>query len=89
MLSPVPSLSSQPRLPRVELFRLLAEPGRLQLLALCEEEELSVSELATLLDDSQPQMSQADGSPIDAFGHVACRPVGADKAPRATSGAGS
>ncbi len=58
MLSPVPSLSSQPRLPRVELFRLLAEPGRLQLLALCEEEELSVSELATLLDDSQPQMSR-------------------------------
>jgi ArsR family transcriptional regulator len=58
VLSPVPSLSSQPRLPRVELFRLLAEPGRLQLLALCEEEELSVSELATLLDDSQPQMSR-------------------------------
>jgi DNA-binding transcriptional ArsR family regulator len=46
------------RLPRVELFRLLAEPGRLQLLALCEEEELSVSELATLLDDSQPQVSR-------------------------------
>jgi DNA-binding transcriptional ArsR family regulator len=47
-----------PRLPRVELFRLLAEPGRLQLLALCEAEELSVSELATLLDDSQPQVSR-------------------------------
>ena len=46
------------RLPRVELFRLLAEPGRLQLLALCEVEELSVSELATLLDDSQPQVSR-------------------------------
>ncbi|HEY1087885.1 MAG TPA: metalloregulator ArsR/SmtB family transcription factor [Archangium sp.] len=49
---------SLPRLPRVELFRLLAEPGRLQLLALCEAEELSVSELATLLDDSQPQVSR-------------------------------
>lgn len=47
-----------PRLPRVELFRLLAEPGRLQLLALCEAEELSVSELATLLDDGQPQVSR-------------------------------
>lgn len=47
-----------PRLPRVELFRLLAEPGRLQLLALCEAEELSVSELAALLEDSQPQMSR-------------------------------
>ncbi len=31
----------------------------------------------------------ADGTPIDAFGHVACRPLGADKALRATSGAGS
>ncbi len=58
MLTPVPSLSIAPRLPRVELFRLLAEPGRLQLLALCEAEELSVSELASLLDDSQPQMSR-------------------------------
>lgn len=46
------------KLPRVELFRLLAEPGRLQLLALCEAEELSVGELATLLDDSQPQVSR-------------------------------
>jgi DNA-binding transcriptional ArsR family regulator/SAM-dependent methyltransferase len=57
MLTPATTLSP-PRLPRVELFRLLAEPGRLQLLALCEEEELAVSELATLLDDSQPQMSR-------------------------------
>lgn len=55
-----PALASPtvPRLPRVELFRLLAEPGRLQLLALCDAEELSVSELATLLDDSQPQVSR-------------------------------
>lgn len=45
-------------LPRVELFRLLAEPGRLQLLALCEAEALSVSELAALLNDSQPQVSR-------------------------------
>lgn len=50
--------SSQARLPRVELFRLLAEPGRLQLLALCDAEELSGSELALLLQDSQPQMSR-------------------------------
>ena len=35
-----------PRLPsRVELFRLFSEPGRLQLLALCAEEELAVGEL--------------------------------------------
>ncbi len=58
MIPALAHLPAAPRLPRVELFRLLAEPGRLQLLALCEAEELSVSELATLLDDSQPQMSR-------------------------------
>lgn len=46
------------KLPRVDLFRLLSEPARLQLLALCAEEELSVSELAGLLEDSQPQVSR-------------------------------
>jgi ArsR family transcriptional regulator len=45
-------------MPRVELFKLFAEPGRLQVLALCAEDELSVSELAALLDDSQPQVSR-------------------------------
>jgi DNA-binding transcriptional ArsR family regulator len=49
---------SDVRLPRVELFKLLAEAARLQVLALCEEEELSVGELATLLHDSQPQISR-------------------------------
>lgn len=44
--------------PRVELFRLFSEPGRLQVLALCAEEELSVSELALVLQDSQPQVSR-------------------------------
>ncbi len=58
MIPALAHLPHPPRLPRVELFRLLAEPGRLQLLALCEAEELSVSELATLLEDSQPQMSR-------------------------------
>ncbi len=57
-MQPALSTPSAPRLPRVELFRLLAEPGRLQLLALCEDEALSVSELATLLGDSQPQVSR-------------------------------
>jgi ArsR family transcriptional regulator len=45
-------------LPRVDLFRLFSEPGRLQVLALCAEEELAVSELATVLADSQPQVSR-------------------------------
>jgi ArsR family transcriptional regulator len=49
---------SPPRLTRVELFRVLAEASRLKVLALCAEEELSVSELAMLLDDSQPQVSR-------------------------------
>jgi ArsR family transcriptional regulator len=61
-LSPVLSLTTPATagrsMPRVELFKLFAEPGRLQVLALCAEEELSVSELATLLDDSQPQVSR-------------------------------
>lgn len=43
---------------RVELYRLLSEPGRLQVLALCAEEELSIGELSALLDDSQPQLSR-------------------------------
>ena len=46
------------RLGRVDLYRLLADPGRLQILALCAEEELSVGELGSLLNESQPQVSR-------------------------------
>lgn len=49
---------SAPAISRVELFRLLSDPDRLQILALCAEEELSVGELSELLRDSQPQMSR-------------------------------
>src|SRR3954449_9999702 len=53
------SPSALPRLPsRVELFGLFSETGRLQLLALCAEEELAVGELSVLLKDSQPQVSR-------------------------------
>ena len=52
----VPALSRLPS--RVELFRLFSETGRLQLLALCAEEELAVGELSALLKDSQPQVSR-------------------------------
>ncbi len=52
------STSGSRAMPRVELFKLFAESGRLQVLALCAEDELSVSELAALLDDSQPQVSR-------------------------------
>lgn len=43
---------------RWALYRLLAEPGRLRLLALVAEAELSVGELAELLEDSQPNVSR-------------------------------
>lgn len=47
------------RLPaRLELFSLFSEAGRLQVLALCSEEELSVGELSQLLKESQPQVSR-------------------------------
>lgn len=44
--------------PRWELYRLLAEPVRLRLLALAAEEELSIGELADVLDESQPNVSR-------------------------------
>lgn len=44
--------------PRADLFRLLGDEGRLRLLALCQEEELTVGELATLLQESQPQVTK-------------------------------
>lgn len=50
--------ASEPVLGRVDLFRVLSEPERLQLLGLCAEDELSVGELASLLKDSQPQVSR-------------------------------
>lgn len=44
--------------PRADLFRLLGDEGRLRLLALCREEELTVGELAALLGESQPQVTK-------------------------------
>jgi DNA-binding transcriptional ArsR family regulator len=43
---------------RVELFRLLGDEDRLRLLALCAEEELTVGELASLIGESQPQVTK-------------------------------
>jgi ArsR family transcriptional regulator len=43
---------------RVELFRLLGDEDRLRLLALCAHDELTVGELATLLHESQPNVSR-------------------------------
>lgn len=44
---------------RWDLYRTLAEPLRLRLLALVAEEELAVGELAELLKESQPNVSRA------------------------------
>lgn len=44
--------------PRWELYRALAEPIRLRLLALAAEEELAIGELAELLGESQPNVSR-------------------------------
>lgn len=43
---------------RWQLYRLLADPTRLRILALVAEEELTVGELAELLDESQPNVSR-------------------------------
>lgn len=43
---------------RVDLFRLLGDEDRLRLLALCAEEELTVGELASLINESQPQVTK-------------------------------
>lgn len=43
---------------RIELYRALADEQRLQILALCSEEKLSMGELGTLLNESQPQVSR-------------------------------
>jgi ArsR family transcriptional regulator len=43
---------------RADLFRILGDEDRLRLLALCSVEELSVGELASLLGESQPQITK-------------------------------
>jgi DNA-binding transcriptional ArsR family regulator len=43
---------------RWELYRVLAEPVRLRLLALAAAEELAIGELAALLGESQPNVSK-------------------------------
>lgn len=58
MAAPRPHQAVAPLPARAELFRLFGDDGRLQVLALCAEEELSVGELSVLLKDSQPQMSR-------------------------------
>ena len=51
-------LSTSAPAPRAALYRLLGDEDRLRLLALCAEEELTVGELASLLGESQPQVTR-------------------------------
>jgi ArsR family transcriptional regulator len=57
---------------RADLFRLLGDEDRLRLLALCAEEELTVGELAQLLDESQPQITKKS-QPLREIGLLAAR----------------
>jgi ArsR family transcriptional regulator len=60
---------------RADLFRLLGDEDRLRLLALCAAEELTVGELATLLDESQPQVTRKS-QPLREAGLLAARKDG-------------
>src|SRR5512144_2861305 len=57
---------------RADLFRLLGDEDRLRLLALCAEEELTVGELATLIGESQPQVTKKS-QPLREAGLLAAR----------------
>lgn len=60
---------------RWELYRLLAEPVRLRLLALASEEELAIGELAELLREGQPNVSR-HVAPLRKAGLLAMRKHG-------------
>lgn len=65
----------QPLPSRVDLFRLLGDPGRLRILALAAEEALSVGELAELLGDGQSQISRR-AAPLRQAGLLMARKEG-------------
>lgn len=74
--TPAPAPDPRGRAPkRWELYRLLAEPVRLRLLALSAEEELAIGELAELLGESQPNVSR-HLSPLRKTGLLADRRQG-------------
>ncbi|HJL15990.1 MAG TPA: metalloregulator ArsR/SmtB family transcription factor [Sandaracinaceae bacterium LLY-WYZ-13_1] len=57
-MGPVEAVAHAPSARRWELYRLLSEPFRLRLLALCSAEELAIGELTELLGESQPNVSR-------------------------------
>ena len=72
---------------RTDLFRLLGDADRLRLYALCAEEELTISELAALLDESQPQVSRKL-QPLRAAGLLSARKDGTRTYLKASSDVG-
>lgn len=73
-----PETSAQSTLaevPRWELYRLLADPVRVRLLALVADEELAVGELAELLGEGQPKISR-HGASLREAGLVTARKHG-------------
>lgn len=72
--------------PRWELYRVLAEPVRLRLLALAAEEELAIGELAALLGESQPNVSR-HLTPLKQAGLVIVRKQGTRALARIAEGA--
>jgi ArsR family transcriptional regulator len=72
--------------PRWELYRVLAEPVRLRLLALAAEEELTIGELALLLGESQPNVSR-HVAPLKQAGLVMVRKQGTRALVRITEAA--
>jgi len=73
---------------RWELYRLLAEPVRLRLLALAAEEELAIGELAELLQEGQPNVSR-HVAPLKKAGVVSVRRHGTRVLVRLAEGAES
>ena len=71
---------------RADLFRLLGDEDRLRLLALCAEEELTVGELAQLLGESQPQVTNKS-QPLREVGLLNARRDGTRTLLRAEVGA--
>jgi DNA-binding transcriptional ArsR family regulator/protein-L-isoaspartate O-methyltransferase len=75
-----------PRSERWELYKLLAEPARLRLLALAGEDELAVSELAELMGESQPNVSR-HATPLRQHGLLTVRRQGTWTLMRLSEGA--
>lgn len=87
-IAPLSAVVSAPSEARWELYRLLADPVRVKLLALAAEEELGVGELAELLRESQPKISRHAASLRDA-GLLSARRQGTWTLLRLTPGAAS